>query len=83
MEHADENMVTETPGMSGEIIWQFSTAGKVNFARLQPSQYDAGMKRGRSMWSKAAPPPPSIKATTITNTGFQAAFRWVPPGTIG
>ena len=44
MEHADENMVTVQPGKSGEIIWQFTKAGKVNFACLQPGHYDAGMK---------------------------------------
>lgn len=44
MEHADENMVTVQPGSSGEIIWQFTKAGKVNFACLQPGHYDAGMK---------------------------------------
>jgi uncharacterized cupredoxin-like copper-binding protein len=35
MEHADENQVTVLPGKSGEIIWQFTKAGKVNFACLQ------------------------------------------------
>lgn len=44
MEHADENMVTVQPGQSGEIVWQFTQAGKVNFACLQPGHYDAGMK---------------------------------------
>ena len=44
MEHADENMVTVAPGKSGEIIWQFTKAGKVDFACLQPGHYDAGMK---------------------------------------
>lgn len=44
MEHADENMVTVQPGKSGEIVWQFTKAGKVNFACLQPGHYDAGMK---------------------------------------
>lgn len=44
MEHADENMVTVEPGKSGEIIWQFTQSGKVNFACLQPGHYDAGMK---------------------------------------
>ena len=44
MEHADENQVTVQPGKSGEIIWQFTKAGKVNFACLQPGHYDAGMK---------------------------------------
>ena len=44
MEHADENMVTVAPGQSGEIIWHFTQAGKVDFACLQPGHYDAGMK---------------------------------------
>ena len=44
MEHADPNMVTLAPGKTGEIIWQFTKAGKVNFACLQPGHYDAGMK---------------------------------------
>ena len=44
MEHADENMVTVAPGKSGEIIWHFTKAGKVDFACLQPGHYEAGMK---------------------------------------
>ena len=44
MEHADENMVTVQPGKSGEIIWQFTKAGKVDFACLLPGHYEAGMK---------------------------------------
>ena len=44
MEHDDPNMVTVAPGKSGEIIWQFTTAGKVDFACLQPGHFDAGMK---------------------------------------
>ena len=44
MEHADENMVTVAPGKSGEIFWQFTKAGKIDFACLQPGHYDAGMK---------------------------------------
>lgn len=44
MEHADANMVTVAPGKSGDIIWQFTKAGKVDFACLQPGHYDAGMK---------------------------------------
>lgn len=44
MEHADDNQITLAPGKSGEIIWQFSQAGTVNFACLQPGHYDAGMK---------------------------------------
>lgn len=44
MEHADENMVTVAPGKTGEVIWQFTKAGKIDFACLQPGHYDAGMK---------------------------------------
>jgi len=44
MEHADDNMVTVAPGKRGEIIWQFTKAGKVDFACLQPGHYEAGMK---------------------------------------
>jgi uncharacterized cupredoxin-like copper-binding protein len=44
MEHSDPNMVTLAAGKSGEVIWQFTKAGKVDFACLQPGHYDAGMK---------------------------------------
>lgn len=44
MEHADPNMVTLAAGKTGEIIWQFTKAGKVDFGCLQPGHYDAGMK---------------------------------------
>lgn len=44
MEHADENMVSVAPGQTGEIVWQFTRAGQVDFACLQPGHYDAGMK---------------------------------------
>lgn len=44
MEHADPNMVTVAPGKTGEVIWQFTKGGRVEFACLQPGHYDAGMK---------------------------------------
>lgn len=44
MEHADPQMVTVAPGKSGEIVWRFTKAGKVDFACLQPGHYDDGMK---------------------------------------
>ncbi len=44
MEHADDNMVTVAPGKTGEIIWQFTKAGKVDYACLQPGHFEAGMK---------------------------------------
>jgi uncharacterized cupredoxin-like copper-binding protein len=53
MEHADPNMVTLAGGKTGEIVWQFTKAGRVDFACLQPGHYDAGMK-GAVNVSKAA-----------------------------
>jgi len=44
MEHADANMVTLAPGQSGELIWQFTQSGIVDFACLQPGHFEAGMK---------------------------------------
>ncbi len=44
MVHADDNMVVVEPGKTGEIIWQFTNAGKFDFACLQPGHFEAGMK---------------------------------------
>jgi uncharacterized cupredoxin-like copper-binding protein len=44
MEHAEPNMVSLGANQTGEIIWQFTKSGKVQFACLQPGHYDAGMK---------------------------------------
>lgn len=44
MEHADPNMVTLAAGKTGEVVWQFTQAGKVDFGCLQPGHYDMGMK---------------------------------------
>jgi uncharacterized cupredoxin-like copper-binding protein len=44
MEHSDPNMVTLAAGQTGEVVWEFTKAGKVDFACLQPGHYDAGMK---------------------------------------
>lgn len=51
MEHADANMVTVAPGKSGEIVWQFTQSGTIDFACLQPGHYDAGMKGAVSVAS--------------------------------
>ena len=56
MEHADENMVTVAPGKTGEIIWQFTKAGQVNFACLQPGHFDAGMKGAVTVAGGKMPP---------------------------
>ncbi|MBE0627917.1 MAG: cupredoxin family protein [Burkholderiales bacterium] len=44
MEHEEDNMITLAPAKSGEIVWQFTKSGKVDFACLQPGHYEAGMK---------------------------------------
>ena len=43
MEHADANMAHVKPGLSGEIVWQFTQAGTFAFACLQPGHFEAGM----------------------------------------
>ena len=43
MEHADPNQVSVEPGKTGDMIWQFNRAGKVDFACLQPGHFEAGM----------------------------------------
>ena len=43
MEHADPNQVTLAPGESGELVWQFTKAGTVDFACVQPGHLEAGM----------------------------------------
>ena len=44
MEHDEPNKVTVAPGKQGEILWQFTKSGTVNFACLMPGHYEAGMK---------------------------------------
>ncbi len=55
MEHDDPNMVTVAPGKTGEVIWKFTKAGKIDFACLQPGHYDAGMKGAVAVASGKAP----------------------------
>ena len=43
MEHADGNMLSLSPGKTGEIVWQFTHSGTVDFACLQPGHMEAGM----------------------------------------
>ncbi|PUE58553.1 hypothetical protein B9Z44_02420 [Limnohabitans curvus] len=44
MEHDEPSKVTLSPGQQGEIVWQFTKTGTVNFACLMPGHYEAGMK---------------------------------------
>jgi uncharacterized cupredoxin-like copper-binding protein len=43
MEHEDPNAVTVEPGKTGTLIWQFTRAGKFDFACLVPGHFEAGM----------------------------------------
>lgn len=43
MQHDDPNQVSLDAGQAGELIWQFSRAGKVDFACLQAGHFEAGM----------------------------------------
>lgn len=51
MKHTDANQISLAPGKSGDLIWQFSQAGTVSFACLEPGHYDAGMKGSVSVAS--------------------------------
>ncbi|RQP22763.1 cupredoxin domain-containing protein [Piscinibacter terrae] len=44
MKHTDPNQVTVPAGKTGEVVWRFTKADKVQFACLQPGHYEAGMK---------------------------------------
>jgi uncharacterized cupredoxin-like copper-binding protein len=44
MEHDEPGKLTLAPGKQGDIIWQFTKAGPVNFACLMPGHFEAGMK---------------------------------------
>ena len=44
MVHDEPNKVSLEPGQQGEVIWQFTKSGKVDFACLHVGHYEAGMK---------------------------------------
>ncbi len=44
MEHDEPNIASVAPGGTGEVIWQFTKAGSISFACLNPGHYDAGMR---------------------------------------
>jgi uncharacterized cupredoxin-like copper-binding protein len=43
MKHTDPNQVSVEPGMTGELIWQFTRAGTFDFACLEPGHFESGM----------------------------------------
>ena len=44
MEHDEPSKLSLAPGKQGEIVWQFTKAGTVNFACLMPGHFEGGMK---------------------------------------
>jgi uncharacterized cupredoxin-like copper-binding protein len=44
MVHDEPNKVSVEPGQTGEVIWQFTRTGRVDFACLHVGHYEAGMK---------------------------------------
>ena len=67
MEHAEPNQASVAAGQTGELVWRFTRAGKVDFACLQPGHFEAGMK-GRVMVSKTA-----FAATTVPAAALQTS----------
>lgn len=57
MIHDEPNKITLFPGQKGEIIWQFTKAGTVNFACLIPGHYEAGMRGEVKVSNKALAQP--------------------------
>lgn len=43
MVHKEPNQISLAPGQRGAVVWQFTDAGAVNFACLQPGHKEAGM----------------------------------------
>jgi len=43
MEHDEPGKLTLAPGTQGEIVWQFTKAGKFDFSCLIPGHREAGM----------------------------------------
>ncbi len=44
MVHDDPNAITVAPAQTGELIWHFTHAGRVDFACLIPGHFEKGMK---------------------------------------
>jgi uncharacterized cupredoxin-like copper-binding protein len=43
MEHTHANMAHVRPGTAGEIAWQFTKPGELQFAYLKPGHFEAGI----------------------------------------
>ncbi|WP_322994993.1 hypothetical protein [Castellaniella sp.] len=46
VKHAEPNMISLDPGQEGELIWQFTQVGTVDFACLIAGHMEAGLGNG-------------------------------------
>lgn len=44
MQHDEPNQASVDAGQAGELVWQFTQAGSVDFACLLPGHFEAGMR---------------------------------------
>lgn len=44
MVHDEPNAITVLPAQTGELVWRFTTAGRVDFACLIPGHFEKGMQ---------------------------------------
>ncbi|QDO98667.1 hypothetical protein FNB15_15885 [Ferrovibrio terrae] len=44
MVHDEPNAITVNPSQTGELVWTFTTSGRVDFACLIPGHFEKGMK---------------------------------------
>ncbi|MEK9970458.1 MAG: cupredoxin family protein [Ferrovibrio sp.] len=44
MVHDEPNAITVLPAQTGELVWHFTAAGRVDFACLIPGHFEKGMK---------------------------------------
>lgn len=44
MVHEEPNAITVNPSQTGELVWKFTTSGRVDFACLIPGHFEKGMK---------------------------------------
>ncbi|KJS02318.1 MAG: hypothetical protein VR65_05805 [Desulfobulbaceae bacterium BRH_c16a] len=54
MAHEDPNMIRVAPGQVGEVVWRFTSKGKIDFACLIPGHYEDGMKGAVSVVTDGA-----------------------------
>lgn len=57
MAHEEPNMIRVAPGQVGEVVWHFTTSGKIDFACLIPGHYEDGMKGAVSVVTDATSDP--------------------------